>query len=161
LILNGIHQLPANADDVNILGGSVQTIKKNAEALVVATREIGLEVNAEKPKYMVMARDQNAGRNHNMKIDNSSIERVEEFKYLGKTLTNQNSIQVEIKSRLKLGNPCYYSIQNLLSSRLLSKNWGDPDVDWRIILRGIFRKWEGVVGTGWSGLRIGTDGGHL
>jgi hypothetical protein len=59
---------------------------------------------------MVMARDQNAGRNHNMKIDNSSIERVEEFKYLGTTLTNQNSIQVEIKSRLKLGNACYYGV---------------------------------------------------
>jgi hypothetical protein len=40
-------------------------------------------------------------------------------------------------------------------------NWGDPDVDGRIILRGIFRNWEGFVGTGWSGLRIGTVGGHL
>jgi len=57
-----------------------------------------------------------------MKIDNSSIERVEEFKYLGTRVTNQNSIQEEIKSRLKLGNACYYSVQNLLSSRLLSKN---------------------------------------
>jgi len=57
-----------------------------------------------------------------MKTDNSSIERVEEFKYLGTTLTNQNSIQEEIKSRLKSGNACYYSVQNLLSSRLLSKN---------------------------------------
>ena len=57
-----------------------------------------------------------------MKIDNSSIGRVEEFKYLGTTLTNQNSIQEEIKSRLKLRNACYYSVQNLLSSRLLSKN---------------------------------------
>jgi hypothetical protein len=56
-----------------------------------------------------------------MKIDNSSIERVEEFKYLGKTLTNKNSIQEEIKSRLKLGNVCYYSVQNLLSSSLLCK----------------------------------------
>jgi hypothetical protein len=71
---------------------------------------------------MVMARDQNAGRNHNMKIDNSSIESVEDFKYLGTTLTNENSIQVEIKSRLKLGSACYYSVQNLLSCRLLSKN---------------------------------------
>jgi hypothetical protein len=51
-----------------------------------------------------------------------SIERVEEFKYLGTTLTNQNSIQAEIKSRLKLGSACYYSVQNLLSCRLLSKN---------------------------------------
>jgi len=57
-----------------------------------------------------------------MKIDNSPIERVEEFKYLGTTLTNQNSIQEEIKSRLKLENACYYSVQNLLSSRLQSKN---------------------------------------
>ena len=57
-----------------------------------------------------------------MKIDNSFIERVEEFKYLGTTLTNRNSIQEEIKSRLKLGNACYYSVQNLLSSRLVSKN---------------------------------------
>ena len=47
---------------------------------------------------------------------------MKEFKYLGKTLTDQNSIQEEIKSRLKFGNACYYSVQNLLSSRLLSKN---------------------------------------
>jgi hypothetical protein len=66
-------------DDVNILGGSVQTVKENAEALVVATKEIGLEVNEDKTKYMVVARDQNAGRNHNMKIDNSSIGRVQIF----------------------------------------------------------------------------------
>ena len=71
---------------------------------------------------MVMSRDRNAGRGNSVKIDNSSIERVEEFKYLGTTLTNQNSIQEEIKSRLKLGNACYYSVQNLLCSRLLSKN---------------------------------------
>ena len=57
-----------------------------------------------------------------MKVDNISIERVEEFKYLGTTLTNQNSIQGEIKSRLKLGNACYHSVQKLLSSSLLTKN---------------------------------------
>jgi len=57
-----------------------------------------------------------------MNVDNRSIERVEEFKYLGTTLTNQNSIEEEIKSRLKSGNACYCSMQNLLSSRLLSKN---------------------------------------
>jgi len=56
---------------------------------------------------MVMSRDQNAGRGHSAKIDNTSIERVEEFKYLGTTITDQNSIQEEIKSRLKLGNACY------------------------------------------------------
>ena len=57
-----------------------------------------------------------------MKTDNSSIERVEEFKYLGTTLTNKNSIQEEIKSRLKSMNACYHLVQNLLSSSLLSKN---------------------------------------
>jgi len=101
------------------LGGRVDNLKKNAEAL---EEEIGLEVNAHKTKYMTVYRDQNAGRIHSMKIDNSSIESVEEFKYLGTTLTIQNSIQEEIKSRLNLGNACYYSAQNLLSSRLLSKN---------------------------------------
>ena len=65
----------------------------NAEALVAATKEIGLEVNAHKTKYMTLFRDQNAGRTHSMKTDNSPIERVEEFRYLGTTLTNQNSIQ--------------------------------------------------------------------
>jgi hypothetical protein len=102
LKLNGTHQLLAYADDVNILGGIVHTVRESAEALVVTTKEIGLEVNADKTKYMVMSRDRNAGRGHGVKIDNGSIERVEEFKYLGATLTDQNSIQEDIKSRLKL-----------------------------------------------------------
>jgi hypothetical protein len=57
-----------------------------------------------------------------MKIDDSSFERAEEFKYLGRTLTEQKSIQEENKSRLTSGNACYISVQNLLSSSLLSKN---------------------------------------
>jgi len=76
LKLNGTHQLLAYADDVNILGGSAYTVNENVESLLVATKEIGLEVNADKTKYMVMFRDQNAGRSYSMKIDNSSIERV-------------------------------------------------------------------------------------
>jgi len=69
-----------------------------------------------------MSRDQNAGRSHSMKNDNSSFERVEDFGNLGTALTNQNYIQEEIKSRLKSGNACYHSVQNLLSSSLLSNN---------------------------------------
>ena len=53
---------------------------------------------------------------------NSTFERVEEFKYLGTTLTNQNSIAEEIKCRLRSGNACYHSVKNLLTSRLLSRN---------------------------------------
>jgi len=85
-------------------------------------REIGLEVSADKTKFMVMSRDQNAGRIQSVRMDNSTFERVEEFKYLGTTLTNQISIPEEIKSRLRSGNACYHSVQNLLSSRLLCKN---------------------------------------
>ena len=99
--------------------GPIYTSK---EASVVAGEEAGLEVNVDKAKYMVMYRDQNAGRIHCVRIDNSTFESVEEFKYLGTTLTNQNSNAEEIKSRLRSGNACYHSVQNLLSSSLLSKN---------------------------------------
>ena len=121
LKLNGTHQLLVYANDVNILGGSVHTVKENTAALVVANKEIGLEVSADKTKYMVMSRDQNTGRSQNMKTDNRSFGSVEEFKYLGTTLTNQNSIQEEIKSRLKSGDACYPSVHNLLYSSFLSK----------------------------------------
>jgi len=70
------------------------------EALVAATWGIGLEVSADKTKYTVMSRDQNAGRIHSVRIDNSTFERVEEFKYLG-TLINQNSIAEEIRIKLR------------------------------------------------------------
>jgi len=89
--------------------------------IVAAITEIGLGVSAHKTKYMVMSRDQNAGRIHSVRIDNSTFERVQGFKYLGTTLTNQNSIMEEIQSRLRPGNACYHSVENLLSSRLLSK----------------------------------------
>jgi len=68
LKLNGTHQLLVYADEVNMLGGSVHTIKKNANALVVAGKERGLEVNADKTKYMVMSGDQNARRSHNTRL---------------------------------------------------------------------------------------------
>ena len=71
---------------------------------------------------MAMCREPDAGRSHSIKINSSTIERVEEFKYLGTTSTNQNSIQEEIKSRVKLWNACYNSVQDLLSSSLLNKN---------------------------------------
>jgi len=99
LKLNGTHQLLAYADDVITLVGSIHTVKENAEASVVATREIGLEVSTDKTKYMVMPRDLNAGRIHSVKMYNFTFENVEEFKYLGTTLTNKNFIGEQIKNR--------------------------------------------------------------
>ena len=61
---------------------------------------------------MAMSRDQNTKQNYNIKMDNKTFESVEQFKYLGTTLTNQNSIQKELKSRMKSGNSCYNSVQN-------------------------------------------------
>jgi len=61
LKLNGTQQLLAYADDVNLLGGRRHTLKENAEALVAATRETGMELSVDKIKYMVMSRGQNAG----------------------------------------------------------------------------------------------------
>jgi hypothetical protein len=81
--------------------------------------DLAQEVNADKTKYMVMSWDKSARLSHSIKIDNSFFEKVEQFKYLGTALTNQNSFQEEIKSRLKSGNACYrHSVQNILSSSL-------------------------------------------
>ena len=73
--LNGTHQLLVYTDDDDdILAGNVHTIKKNNEALVDVTMEVGLEVIACDGKYVVMLSDQDAGQSHNIKIDNSSFE---------------------------------------------------------------------------------------
>ena len=110
--------------DRNVLGVSMCTIKENTETSVFISNEIGLELNDKKTKYMVMSQDQHAVKNHNIYIyiGNKSFERVENFKYLGTTLMNQNFIHEDIKCRVQSGNACCYSVQNLLSSSLLSKN---------------------------------------
>jgi hypothetical protein len=92
LKLNSTHQLLLYADGVNILGGSVHIIKDNAEGLEVASKDTGLEVNADKTTYMIISRDQNAGGSHSIKTDNVSFKGMERSKYLGTTLTNQNFI---------------------------------------------------------------------
>jgi thermostable 8-oxoguanine DNA glycosylase len=107
---------------LNVIGRKLSYNKEKHEDLAVASKEKGLDVNADKTKYLVMSREQNAGQNHNIKSDNKSFERVEHFKTLGTAIKNHSSIQEEIKSRLKSGNACCHSVQNLLSSSVLSKN---------------------------------------
>jgi hypothetical protein len=112
--LKGTHQLLVYVDNVNIVGENKSTLKKNKEALLQASKEASLEINAEKPTSMFMPHHQNEGQNHSLMTANKPFKNVAKLKYLGMT-TNQNYIHEEIKSRLNLGNACYNSVQNLLS----------------------------------------------
>jgi hypothetical protein len=79
-------------------------------------------VNPEKTKYMLVSRCQKAGQRQSIKLGHRYFESVAKFKYLGTTLTDQNCIHEEIKSRLNSGNACNHSVQSLLSPLLLSTN---------------------------------------
>jgi hypothetical protein len=103
LKLNGTRQMLVYADDVNLLGDNRYTAKKNTQILISASKEIGLEVNTEKTKYMLLSRHQNEGQNHDIKIANRSFENVAHLRYFGTTITNQNLIQENIKWKLNLG----------------------------------------------------------
>jgi hypothetical protein len=99
-------------------------IKKNTETLIGASKKVGQEVNAEKTKYtrVFLSRHQNSGQKYEIKIAKRSFENVAQFRYFGTTVTDQYVIQEEIKRGWNSGNACYYSVQNLSSSRLLSRN---------------------------------------
>jgi hypothetical protein len=120
--LNRTHEFLPYTDNANSLRDNIDTIKENTEILVDASKEIGLEINVKKSKFMLLSCLQNVGQNRDIKLANRSFENVSHFLYLGTTATNQNLNQEEIKRRLNSGNACYHSVQNLLSSGLPSKN---------------------------------------
>jgi hypothetical protein len=117
---NGTHQLLASADEVYIFGENIDTIQEHTNALLDDSKEVVLEVNPAKTKYMLMSLKK-AGQELSINIMNGFFSGVATFKYLGTTLTEQNCMQEEIKSRLNTGNACYHSVQ-FLSSHLLSRN---------------------------------------
>jgi hypothetical protein len=120
LKLSGTHQLLGHTDAADLLRDNINTTK-NTEALIDASKDVGLEENTEKIKYILMFRNQSA-RQNNIKINNRPFENVANFKCLGTTVTYRNLIHEEIKSRLNSGNACYHSVRIGLSSRLLSKS---------------------------------------
>jgi hypothetical protein len=122
LKLNGTQRLLIYAEDVNLQADNIDTTRKNTETLTDASKEVGLEIITEKTKYTFLSRHQNAGQNHDIKIVNRCFENVVQLRYLETTITNQNLILQKIKRRLNSGNACYHSVQEFLSSHLLSKN---------------------------------------
>jgi hypothetical protein len=88
------------ADDVNLQGDNIDTIKKNTETLIDTGKEVGLEVNTEKTKYMLLSHHKNEGQNHDIKIANRCFENVAQFRYLGMAVINQNLVQEDIRVML-------------------------------------------------------------
>jgi hypothetical protein len=87
-------------------------VEENVEALLDANKEVGLKVNPEKTKYVLMSRSQKIGQKYSMKIAKRSFENVAKFKYAGTIVTEQNCMHEEIKRRLNSGNACYCSVQS-------------------------------------------------
>jgi hypothetical protein len=124
-----------------IYQGKYTYCKEKHRSLMVTSKEIGLEENAEGTTYIVISRDHNAEKNHNVNVDKKSFERVEQLRYFGTILMNQNSIHEDIKSRLKSGNAGYNLVHNLFIFQFAIQWYKDEDIQ-NIILTVV---WYGCV----------------
>ena len=100
----------------------VHSTKERTESIIIANKEIVLEVNADKTKYVVILRNGNARIHRSKKCDNNDFEKLVAFKHLRKTPMNQNFIHHEFKNSLISRNVCYHSVQNFLFSSLISES---------------------------------------
>ncbi|KAL4084248.1 hypothetical protein QTP88_028073 [Uroleucon formosanum] len=114
--------LLAYADDIAILGNSVEEVKSSCRKLMKTAGKVGLQINDEKTEYILVNSEVNYRQGEIMEVDNHSFKRVSHFNYLGSILTNDNNIKVEIDTRLKKGNNCYYGLGKVLSAKAVSKN---------------------------------------
>lgn len=122
LTANGPKLFLAYADDIDLVGNNVITVKEIFNKIETETRKMGLIVNEEKTKYMCINRQNRRDRiGQNVTIDTFNFERVERFKYLGATITTDNDITEEIKGRIQSTSRCIYSLHNIIKSKFLTR----------------------------------------
>ncbi|KAL4126538.1 hypothetical protein QTP88_010759 [Uroleucon formosanum] len=113
----------AYADDIVLMADSKDKLKEQSKQLINAAKRVGLEINAEKTEYMVVQRHEQIGcRNEVLEVENYKFKRVQQFKYPGTLITQQDEIGTEIKARIQAANKCYFGLTKLLKSRVISKN---------------------------------------
>ena len=124
LTFNGIVQLLAYADDIDLLGDSREIVKRNAERLMRAGEEVGMEFSEEKTKYMLVDRAGEVPDRGDLEVKDMTFERVRVFRYLGGLVedTADMGVGAEVRQRLHSGNACFFAVNKLLKSRILSRN---------------------------------------
>jgi len=121
LDINNTHHVMYYADDENLIDDGIEKMERSAEVLSSACKDTGLALNAGKTKCMEEKHRRCLMANENIPVGNNSNEKVKTVKYLWSLLTNQNSVQEKMKCTLQAENACYYSVQPLVSHRILSK----------------------------------------